>query len=53
MVILTVYEDAAYYDDGTAAGASAYVPKRRMRSELVPTLEALLHSRAKQRYVVA
>ena len=44
VVILTIYEDAAYRDDAAAAGASAYVTKREMRAELVPTLTALLRT---------
>ena len=44
VVILTMHEDAAYHADATAAGASAYVPKRRMRALLVPTLTALLRT---------
>ena len=52
VVILTTHEDSAYRADATAAGASAYVAKRRMRTELVPTLEALLRS-GKQRCAVS
>ena len=44
VVILTIYEDTAYRADAAAAGASAYVPKRKMRAELVPTLTALLRT---------
>jgi two-component system invasion response regulator UvrY len=53
IVVLTIHEDAAYRADATAAGASAYVPKRKMRAELVPTLEALLLSSDRQGYAVA
>ena len=42
IVILTVHESAAYRVDAEAAGASAYVSKRNMHRELVPTLAALL-----------
>lgn len=42
VVILTIHEDGAYRADAAAAGASAYVPKRTMQSELLPTLAALL-----------
>jgi len=42
VVMLTIYEDDAYRADAAAAGASAYVPKRMMHTELLPTLAALL-----------
>lgn len=42
IVMLTVHESDVYQADALAAGASAYVPKRTMRSELIPTLAALL-----------
>jgi len=42
IVMLTIHEGDTYRADATAAGASAYVPKRTMRTELVPTLAALL-----------
>ncbi len=42
IVILTILEGEAYRADASAAGASAYVPKRTMYTELVPTVEALL-----------
>jgi DNA-binding NarL/FixJ family response regulator len=42
IVVLTVHEDDTYRADATAAGASAYVPKRAMQTELVVTLAALL-----------
>ena len=42
VVILTVHEERAFRDDATAAGASAFVPKRMMQKELLPTLTAIL-----------
>ncbi len=42
VVILTIYEEEAYRADAVTAGAVAYVPKRVMQTELVPTLAALL-----------
>ncbi len=42
IVMLTVYEDDSYRADAAAAGATAYVPKRTMQTELIPTLAALL-----------
>jgi len=42
VVILTIHEDQAYRADGVAAGASAYVPKTRVQTTLLPTLMALL-----------
>ena len=42
IVMLTIHEDDTYRADATTAGASAYVPKRVMQTELIPTLAALL-----------
>ena len=42
VVMLTIHEDDAHRADATTAGASAYVPKRVMQTELIPTLAALL-----------
>ena len=42
VVILTIHEHDTYRADAIAAGASAYVPKRLMQTELIPTLTALL-----------
>jgi DNA-binding NarL/FixJ family response regulator len=42
IVMLTIHESNTYLADATAAGASAYVPKRSMRAKLIPTLTALL-----------
>jgi DNA-binding NarL/FixJ family response regulator len=42
VVMLTIYEGDSYRADATMAGASAYVPKRAMQTELMPTLAALL-----------
>jgi DNA-binding NarL/FixJ family response regulator len=42
IVMLTVHEDDTYRADAIAVGASAYVPKRAMQTELIPTLTALL-----------
>lgn len=42
IVMLTIHEDDAHRADATTAGASAYVPKRVMQTELIPTLAALL-----------
>lgn len=42
IVILTIHESDAYRADATMAGASAYVPKASMQTELIPTLGALL-----------
>lgn len=44
IVMLTILEGDTYRADATAAGASAYVQKQKMHSELVPTLAALLAS---------
>ena len=42
VVMLTIYEADTYRADAAAAGASAYVPKRAMQTELIPILAALL-----------
>ncbi len=42
VVMLTIHEDDAHRADAATAGASAYVTKRVMQTELVPTLAALL-----------
>ncbi len=42
IVMLTILEGDTYRVDATAAGASAYVLKQNMHSELVPTVAALL-----------
>jgi NarL family two-component system response regulator LiaR len=44
LVILTIHESDTYRAAAAAVGASAYVPKRAMQSELIPTLAALLAS---------
>jgi len=45
VVVLTIFEDEIYRRDASAAGAAAFVPKRKMQTELVPTLTALLSNR--------
>ena len=42
IVILSIHEDEAYRADAIASGVSAYVPKRLMRTRLLPTLRGLL-----------
>lgn len=42
VVMLTIYDDAAHRADAAAAGASAYVPKRKVKTELLPVLNRLL-----------
>ena len=42
VIVLTVHEEKAFRDDAMAAGASAFVPKRMMQKELLPTLTAIL-----------
>lgn len=42
IVMLTIHAGDIYRADARAAGASAYVTKQRMHSELVPMLAALL-----------
>ena len=38
VVVLSIHEAAHYRADAAAAGASAYVTKRRMHTELIPVL---------------
>jgi DNA-binding NarL/FixJ family response regulator len=45
IVMLTIHTSDIYRADARAAGASAYVTKQRMHSELVPTVTALLADR--------
>jgi DNA-binding NarL/FixJ family response regulator len=42
IVMLAIHNGAAYRADAAAAGASAFVPKCAMQTELIPTLAALL-----------
>ena len=42
VVMLTIYDDEAHRADATAAGASAYVPKRKVQTELLPVITRLL-----------
>jgi DNA-binding NarL/FixJ family response regulator len=46
VVILTMHENSAYQADAAAAGASAYVLKRTMRTELIPVVAGILSHRA-------
>lgn len=47
VVILTMHEDQAYRADAMEAGVSAYISKRKMRTELLPTLFELLANEGK------
>jgi len=42
VIMLSIFEDAAYKNDAADAGAVAYIPKRKMGTELVPTITKLL-----------
>ena len=42
VVILTMHEEEQYRKDAFASGVNAYVPKRLMQSDLLPTLQRLL-----------
>ena len=42
VLMLSMYEDSAYQSDAAAAGATAYIPKRRMGAELIPAVTKLL-----------
>ncbi|MGC9358162.1 MAG: response regulator [Anaerolineae bacterium] len=42
VVMLSIHEDQAYRDAASEAGASAYVTKRSMHTDLLPAVNALL-----------
>ena len=42
VVIITIHEDVEYRTSAQAAGASAYIPKHRIGTELIPVLQQLL-----------
>jgi len=42
VVVLTIYDDEAHRAAAAAAGVSAYVPKRKVQTELLPVLTRLL-----------
>jgi DNA-binding NarL/FixJ family response regulator len=42
VVILTMHEEEQYQKDAFASGVSAYVPKRLMQMDLLPTLSRLI-----------
>ena len=42
VVMLTIHEEEAYRSLALSVGASAYVPKRKMKTELIPTIKELL-----------
>jgi len=44
VVILTMHEEEQYKKDAFASGVNAYVPKRLMQSDLMPTLSRLILS---------
>ncbi len=45
VVMLTMFDDEAHRADAVAAGVSAYVPKRKVQTELLPVLTGLLGRR--------
>jgi len=49
VVIVTVHESLEYQSDAAAAGASAYITKRRMGTELIPMLKRLLPQHEQRR----
>ena len=42
VIMLTIHEDEAYRSEAMSAGASGFVPKRVMKTELIPTMKRLL-----------
>jgi len=42
VVMLTIYDDGGHKAAAAAAGVSAYVPKRKVQTELLPVLTRLL-----------
>jgi two-component system invasion response regulator UvrY len=53
VVILTIHEDSPYRAEAQAAGASAYVTKRKMQTDLMPVLARLLSKPANRSLAVA
>lgn len=45
VVMLSILDDRAHVADALDAGAAAFIAKRRMRSELLPVLRAVLDRR--------
>jgi len=45
VIMLSIFEDAAYKNDAADAGAVAYISKRKMGTELIPTITELLTRR--------
>lgn len=45
VVMLTVYDDDDYRNHAAAAGASAYVAKRKVKTDLLPTIRRVLQER--------
>ena len=43
IVILTTYEDSEYVSEAFFSGASAYVTKRHLETDLVPAIRAVRH----------
>jgi DNA-binding NarL/FixJ family response regulator len=48
VVVLTIYDDEAHRAAAAAAGVSAYVPKRKVQTELLPVLTSLLEEDRKE-----
>jgi DNA-binding NarL/FixJ family response regulator len=46
VVMLSIYEDTAYKTDAAAAGAVAYISKRKMGTEIVPLIKKLLSGKS-------
>ncbi len=42
VIILSVYDDEVYRERAASAGISAYVPKRLMNIDLIPTMKRLM-----------
>jgi len=44
VIMLTIHEEEAYRTEAMSAGASTFVPKRVMKTELIPTMTRLLEA---------
>jgi DNA-binding NarL/FixJ family response regulator len=42
VIVLTIHENREYRDEAAAVGASTFIPKRKMGTDLVPVLSDLL-----------
>jgi DNA-binding NarL/FixJ family response regulator len=49
VVMLTIHEEEPYRIEAMSAGAISFIPKRMMKTELIPTIKKLLNATGRQR----